>query len=120
MGFRLNRTYVLDFSGTALDGLVVKMAATSVATAAEIRSTGEAPALADLIAANMVEWNYEDADGNPVPVEGAAIAAELEEAVLAAIAREWYKAAVGVTAPLDDASTSGEPSPEVSIPMEDL
>ncbi len=116
MGFRLNRTYVLDFAGTALDGLEVKIGATSVATSSAIRDSQSATDLCALLAENMLEWNYADATGEVVPITAEAIGANLEESVLAKICREWYKAAVGVTAPLDESSTSGEPYREASIP----
>lgn len=113
MGFRLNRTYVLNFADTALDGLEVKIRSTPVAVWVRLRSATDEE-LAELLAEYMTSWNYEDTSGKPVPIAQDAIMAELEMPVLARICTEWYKACAGVTAPLDGPSTSGEPSPGVS------
>ncbi|MET0916723.1 MAG: hypothetical protein ABWY81_11055 [Jiangellaceae bacterium] len=115
MGFRLNRVYALRFEG-ALAGLEVDIRSTSIAVVEELADATGARDVAVLLAAHMDSWNYIAEDGLPVPIEVDAICREVEQSVLAFIGREWYKAATGVTAPLDDGSTSGEPSPEESIP----
>lgn len=117
MGFRLNRTYVLKFSGD-MDGAEVKIRSTSTETALEMRTTKDVPRMAALLADHVTEWNLDGPDGKPLPIEAGAILADLEEVVLAEIMKQWYKAAVGITAPLDDGSTNGEPYPVESIPME--
>lgn len=117
MGFRLNRTYVLKFSGD-MEGAEVKLRATSTATALDIRASQDVPHLVTLLAEHVIEWNLDGPDGKPLPIEAAAIMAGLEEAVLAEILRQWYRAAVGITAPLDSGSTDGEQFPVESIPME--
>lgn len=117
MGFRLNRTYVLDFDGTALAGLVVKLRSTPVSAALDVAAADTDAALAGLLAEYVTEWNYEDPDGAPVPLTVEGILSNLERPVLQRICKEWYKAAVGVTAPLDGPSTSTAPSVELSMPM---
>lgn len=117
MGFRLNRTYVLKFSGD-MEGAEIKIRATSTATALDIRASQDVPHLVTLLAGHVTEWNLERADGSPLPIDPSAIMAELEEVVLAEILRQWYRAAVGITAPLDSGSTDGEQFPVESIPME--
>lgn len=117
MGFRLNRTYKLRFDG-ALEGLEVDLRATSVGTLA-VMSDADAAGLADLLEQHVERWNYEDQDGNPIPATAENFLG-LEEVVLTAICREWFKAAKGITAPLESGSTSGSTLPEESIPMETL
>lgn len=117
MGFRLNRTYVLHFEG-AMAGAEIKLRSTSVATVMRLRQSTDVPEIVGMLAEHVVEWNLEDEKGEPLPITADAILNDLEESVVAAIVREWFKAAVGVTAPLDGPSTSGEQFPEASIPME--
>lgn len=116
MGFRLNRTYALEFKGD-LEGFEVKLRSTSIAVVFEVQQAVELKRLAELLAEHIVSWNYEDAEGKPLePTVDNLLG--LEEVVLVAIAREWVRAARGVTAPLDDGSTSGNEFQEESIPME--
>lgn len=117
MGFRLNRTYVLRFEGV-MEGAEIKLRSTSVATALEMRSDPQIGRYVEMLVDHLIDWNLDGPDGEKLPFEKEAILGGLEEAVLAAILREWFKAAVGVTTPLDGGSTSGEPSPVESIPME--
>jgi len=118
MGFRLNRSYTLLFEGSVLEGLVVSIKATSVATVMEIRENFDNPKLlADLLAEHVTEWNWESEYGATLPVSAESFLS-LEEPVLATIIKEWYRAAIGVTAPLDGGSTSG--SPLEQIPSESL
>lgn len=114
MGFRLNRTYRLVFEG-ALEGLEVSIRSTSVGTTRQLRDATP-DLLAEMLADHVIDWNYEDEDGKPLPIAPASFLA-LEEPVLAAIIREWYRAAAGITAPLEQPSTSGASFPEVDIPM---
>ena len=118
MGFRLNRTYVLKFAGD-MEKAEVKIRSTSTATSLALREVSDdTRAMVALLADHVIEWNFEKADGTPLPIETDAIMNELEEVVIAALLTEWYKAATGVTAPLDNGSTNGAPFPVESIPME--
>lgn len=119
MGFRLDRTYVLEFEG-AMEGAYIKLRATPVGTVMKLRgpssasSTGE---LVELLAEYVQEWNLDGTDGEPLPITAEAILTELEQVVIVKILTEWYKAAVGVTAPLDPPGADGTLSDE-DIPME--
>jgi len=113
MGFRLDRTYVLRFEG-AMEGAYVKLRATPVGVALELRG-GEGASLsiqrgAELLAEYVIEWNLDGADDQPLPITVDAILGNLEEVLIAKLIVEWYRAAVGVTAPLDP--------PLEEIPME--
>jgi len=113
MGFRLNRSYTLLFEGSVLEGLEINIRATSVATVMEIREHFDDPKLlADLLAQHVTHWNWEDEDGLAVPVAAESFLA-LEEPVMAAIIKEWYRAATGVTAPLDVESSDGSTLAEI-------
>lgn len=68
----------------------------------------------------LLEWNYVDNNGEPVPATGAGIL-QAPAAFSSAILEAWIEAKVGVSAPLDDESnSSGAALPERSIPMETL
>jgi hypothetical protein len=120
VGFRLDRKYVLEFEG-AMEGAHVKLKSTPVGVAMEMRG-GETSAVgvervAELLAEYVEEWNLDGPDGETLPITKAAILTGLEVVVIAKIAVEWYKAAVGVTAPLDPPGADGTLSDE-DIPME--
>lgn len=118
MGFRLNRTYKLVFKGD-MEGAEVTIRATPVSTVLALREiTEDTPAMVDHLVQHVIDWNLDGPDGKPLPIEREAILNGLEEAVLAEILLQWYRAATGITAPLDDRSTSGAPFPVESIPME--
>ena len=125
MGFKLGRTYVLEFeAGTYLAGAVVRMRSTSIATVEKLEEMNFSEGL-PLFLQHVEGWNLEDADGNPLPLDEDAVNAVMEKPVRDRLIQEWYKAAIGVSAPLDPPSPDGRPSleaePEVpSIPMETL
>lgn len=116
MGFRLDRTYVLQFEG-AMEGAYVKIKATPVAVALKLRGSLDVAEVADLMTTYVQEWNLDGSDGRPLPITAEAIVNDLEQAVIAKIAVEWYKAAVGLTAPLDPPE---EKDVEPDIPMEPM
>lgn len=120
MGFRLRREYVLEFTG-AMQGAEVRIKATSVGACVALREAGaDISAIAELLSEHLVSWNLESEDGEPLGMSASEIQAGLERVVIEAIAVEWFKAAMGITAPLDPPSTDGEPFPEESLPMEVL
>jgi hypothetical protein len=102
MGFRIDRTYVLQFEG-AMAGAYIKIKATPVGVAMALRSGSSADGdeVLELLAKYVTEWNLDGLDGEPLPITAKAIKANLEAPVIAKIVGEWYKAATGVTAPLD-------------------
>lgn len=120
MGFTLNRTYALRFSG-ALEGLEVDIRSTSAGVVMQLREVAQddPSKLAELLAEHMIRWNYEDGQGEPVPcTKDGLLSVELP--LVAEVAKEWYRAATGISAPLAERSTSGLPPLEGSIPMETL
>jgi hypothetical protein len=123
MGFRLERTYALRWDeGTDLAGLEIDMRSTSVATLNKVKAlkTGQDETrLAALLADHVKRWNLEDKNGETLPISAESLYAQ-EAPVLAEIAKQWYLAAAGVSAPLALESTSSATSVEESIPMETL
>ena len=123
MGFKLGRTYVLQFEkGSYLDGAEIRLRSANIDTVLaleELKAHDALPVFVD----HVEEWNLEDRNGNPIPIEANALRKELELPVVNRLMRDWYKAAVGVAAPLDKMSSNGEESltsdiEEQSIPME--
>lgn len=129
MGFTPKKTvYRLDFEGTDLDGLEMRMRGGNLgqafgfsglvgvnesnATAADVRlMMSQYQELAD----HIIEWNYEDEDGNPVPADLEGLKT-LELRYVKMIAEAWQRAQVDVPGPLPSGSPSGPPDlPE--IPM---
>lgn len=74
--------------------------------------------LARIFADALVDWNLE-VNGEPVPttVDGLL---SLPLRMFWKIQGAWWLAIAGVSAPLDDASSGGDPSLEESMPMETL
>ena len=116
MGFRIDRTYVLEFEG-AMAGAYVKIRSTPVGVALELRSGIAAGRAIELLADYVVEWNLDGPDDQPLPIDPEAIKGGLEESVVAKIIVEWYKAAAGVTAPLDPPGADGTMT-DSDIPMD--
>ncbi len=118
MGFRLDRTYVLEFEG-AMQGAYIKLRATPVGTVMKLRgdATVSTEEYVGLLAEYLLDWNFEDAAGEPLPMTAEAMLAELEQPVIVKIMTEWYKAAVGITAPLDPPGADGTLTDQ-DIPME--
>lgn len=123
MGFRLGRTYVLEFGqGTYLEGAEIRLRSTPIGVTLQLEGMTPTEAI-PLLVVYLESWNLEDSAGNPLPMTEEAIKHNIEKPVLNEIARQWYRAATGISAPLDPPSNSGEESPvtdgmELSIPME--
>lgn len=111
MGFSLNRTYELRWEDGDLAGLEIDIRSTSIGTQARMGDS-DAPELAQILAEHIIRWNWDDVKPT---AEGLL---SLEQAVFTEICRQWWRAARGVTAPLDLPSSDGMPSPVESIPME--
>lgn len=67
-----------------------------------------------LVAGRIVSWNREDEDGTPVPPTLESLREEEPDLILAIVGK-WTGAIVGVSAPLDESSNSGEVSKVESI-----
>lgn len=129
MGFTPPRKrYVLDFSGTELDGLEVKSVSISAdqyyqvtalleqATSNQEVARGIAPHFIEALR----EWNLEDDRGQPVPATVDGLMKSQELATVMMILEAWIDAMVGISGPLEQPSSDGQPSPVESIPMETL
>lgn len=116
MGFRIDRTYVLEFEG-AMAGAYVKIKSTPVGVALELRNSMDVDRAVELLAQYVIEWNLDGPDDEPLPITVEAIKGGLEEVVVAKILVEWYRAARGVTAPLDPPGADGTLT-DTDIPME--
>lgn len=127
MGYEIGaKVYKLVFADGQFEGLEVR---------ARSMPLGEFLELAELIDAGgftgdgareifarfskvLVSWNCEKR-GKPVPTTVAGLL-RLDLAEAGGIIEAWRDVITGVTGPLEQNSTGGEPSPEVSIPMEPL
>ena len=114
MGFRLNKTYVLEFADGFMAGAEVRMRGCSFGKLMEIHNATDEEA-ADLMAPFLVSWNMDDADGAPLPTTGDGIRG-LEYAVFIQLGKAWAKALTGIPDDLGKGSTSGASYPEESIP----
>lgn len=123
MGYkRKPKIYRIRFAdGTEYEGLEVTLRGLSTEQflAAEGRSESNLREMVELFADRLVGWNLEGDDGTPVPTTLESVLQE-DWVMLDAIFGEWLEAIRGVPAPLEQPSTSGGESPEVSIPMEPL
>jgi len=122
MGFKLKRTYALRWDAGDLAGLEIDIKSTSTGTMQEIRGlklSSDESRLAEVLVDHIVRWNFEGDDGETLPISVESLLSQ-EGVVLAEVARQWYLAATGVSAPLDLGSPSTPPSAEESIPMEAL
>jgi hypothetical protein len=120
MGFKVGRTFTLEFAGTDLDGAEVVFRSCSVADLLEYEQIEARTDEASWAARFLVRWNLEDHNGDPLPADDLGLL-DLEEPAYNLIIREWLKATRGITAPLDHrsnggANSSAQESP--SIPME--
>lgn len=126
MGFE-RKVYKLVWpQGSAWEGLEVRMRPMPIETVGEIgRMYAESeqseskklallPAMAAVVQESIVSWNLTD-NGEPVPCTN--VGAEGLELVMAII-NAWQDVVNQVNPPLRQGSPSGEPSPEVLIPME--
>lgn len=119
MGFMLDRTYRLLFEDyPALEKFEVVIAATSVEVTMALRELvviEDSRKAAEMLVEHMIEWNYgPDSDPWPLTVDSLM---RLELALLNILVKEWYKAAVGVSAPLEPRSTDTLPA-LASVPTE--
>ena len=129
MGYQ-RKTYRLVFEDPEFEGLEVRTRGASIehiATWQAIVSQGvtlvspegveSRNAAYSLLADRIIDWNLDDEQGQPVPVTPEEMAKQ-DWALLLQIGRAWLTATAGVPRPLEADSPNGEPSLEVSIPME--
>ena len=126
MGYRPKRKiYTLEFEGEEYEGLEVKIRGLNTGQVMDIDTArqdgGDAAivAMLQLMADQLIEWNVEDDDGQPVPTTFEGVRS-LDIDFNWAIIDAWQNAAAGVKTPLDEPSISTEPSLVASIPTETL
>lgn len=131
MGFTfLPKTYRLTFGDdTEYAGLEIVQRAVTLGELLELdaiesqsqTTADELAVIVRLIVDHNESWNVEDEQGQPVPCTIEALHGQPPDVVWT-IRRQWLDAVKGVPAddPLDDSSTSGEPSEVASIPTETL
>jgi hypothetical protein len=132
-GFTPPRTvYRLDFEGTELEGLEVRMRGGKLAQAfdtvqlvgiTEANATAEDAKLAldqykDL-AGHIISWNLEDEDGQPVTPDLEGLKTQ-ELRHIRMIAAAWQRAQVDVPGPLPSESSSTSTPDLLMIPMESI
>lgn len=141
MGFLPEETiYKLVFDDTALNGLEVRARSIPVGTLTMLttlsdrvgavvpgkftsQQMGAVDELLQGFASALVDWNLErrNSDGNVEAVPASIEGIRTQDPVLMmTIVKGWFDAVGGIAAPLGDSSTSGEPFPEGSLPMEAL
>jgi hypothetical protein len=118
MGFKVGRVFALDFSGTDVDGAIVRIRSASIGTLQEMMTTDDVEREAEIFADHLISWNleydgdaYPDKAGQQVPATGAGVLS-LEEPVRDLLVKEWWKATRGITVPLDHRSNGGRQSPD--------
>ena len=126
MGFEGRKVLKLKFEDSDLDGLEVVTRFPTIdqvlATQKRQEALGEDAApldtlrvVAEAFCSVLVGWNLEN-DGAEVPHTVDALLAQ-DYDLTQAIIHAWEDATFKVDRNLDDGSSSGEPSPEASIPM---
>ncbi|MFD5509105.1 hypothetical protein ACFWIB_15190 [Streptomyces sp. NPDC127051] len=127
MGYTPKRKiYNLDFEGTDFEGLTVSVRGLNTGqyldlweAKAEAEAGGETGRVLYLLAGQLIGWNVEDDQGQPVPPTFDGIKSQDLDLNLA-IVNAWTTAMAGVPAPLEPSSSGGGPSLEASLPMEPL
>lgn len=125
MGSRRNpKQYKITFAeGTDYAGLEVTLRSLSIAQIEASRAADgdEDETISEavsrhcrMVAGRIVSWNREDEDGVPVPPTLDSLRDEEPDLILAIVGK-WTGAIVGVPAPLDEGSNSGEESAVESI-----
>lgn len=75
--------------------------------------------LFDTLGDALIEWNYEDDNGDPVPATPDGLRS-LDLDFVTMLSMEWVEAVIGASAPLGKSSPSGPSFPETSLPMTTL
>lgn len=124
MGYKpKKKIYDLKFDDPDMEGLEVKLRGLNTGQmlmADNARAEGGDELIRELLelyATQLVEWNIEGDDGQPLPLTlDSVLSLDLDFNMQ--VIDAWKAAIVGVPAPLDSASPDGVPSLEASIPMD--
>lgn len=126
MGYKpKKKIYTLAFEDPGFEGLEVKIRGLNTGQVMDIDAArgdggdGAIVTMLQLMAEQLVEWNVEDDDNQPVPTTFEGVRS-LDIDFNWAIIDAWQNAAAGVNTPLDSDSTSTELSLVASIPTETL
>jgi hypothetical protein len=133
MGFTVpRRIYKLEFDGEKYAGIVVRVRAMSFATLLDIENMRRSDEMADraemraqldefhgIFVDHLVDWNLEEEDGAPVPLTVEGLRSQ-EGSFVTSIIAAWRDTPTEVPAPLGRPSSDGDPSVELSVPMESL
>jgi len=108
MGFKVNRTYTLNFTGSDLEGAQIKLRAISVGTLMQIRDhikaaragdiDGSENALNKMLVDHIVEWDLEDDEGKVLDITLENLM-RLQANFVALISEQWLLTAKGVPDP---------------------
>jgi hypothetical protein len=122
---RVPKHYKLRFADGDYEGLEVTMKSVSIGEMRALQGNGEESGrdgfdrMVSLVASHLVEWNRDDEHGAALPPTMESLEDE-EPSLVNLIIDKWTDAVAGVSAPLEQPSTSGAPAPVESIPMEAL
>jgi hypothetical protein len=127
MGFRPEETiYTLEFDGSNMDGLQVKMSALSVGeygkmirlmNVTRLEEAGDAnDEIVRMFAASLRNWNVEDKAGEPVPTTLSGVETQ-EQPFILRIFTAWQKSMSSVSDDLEKDSASGATTLEASLGM---
>ncbi|HEX2657860.1 MAG TPA: hypothetical protein VHU40_06295 [Polyangia bacterium] len=124
------KIYRLDFADTDFDGMQVSLyglntrqlidAQEKTAVAESDAESSEFRELLELMIEKFHSWNVGESEDGPSVPPTLDFLYEQDPDFNLAIVNAWTTAIVGVPAPLDNDSPSGDPSLEASIPMETL
>jgi hypothetical protein len=112
VGYQRNpKVYKFTFDDTTdYPGLEVQVRTLTMGQLLEVWSgKGTSSATFEVFASQIVSWNLEDEAGQPVPVTREALLAE-DDDMIQAIVKKWIAEVMGVPAPLESDSGSGETS----------
>jgi hypothetical protein len=119
MGFRANRVFVLQFEDE-MAGAEVKIRSGSIQDMQALSESSDTDEAIDLFLKYAESWNFDRRDGTPCPLEKGEIKEEVDEPTFIKVCGAWWRASTRIPAPLEEKSTSGDSSPEESIPTEVL
>jgi hypothetical protein len=130
MGYqRKRKLFKLTFEDPEMAGLEVYAHSTSlenilglidlakVGDKFDVKDLSKLDELFEVFIGALKEWNLEDEEGVPVPPTLAGLKGQDMDFILEMV-MAWMEAVVSVSRPLKRKSSSGDQSPEASIPMD--
>ncbi len=125
-GYKRSKRYILEFEDEEFEGLEVTVGVPSLrdtlriqALEGKLKEEGAFEELCTILGKYVKEWNLLDDDDQPIrPSQDSLL--DLDMDFVMTIVSAWTRAAVGVAAPLDEGSPSGETSEEAALPMATL